>query len=386
MRMDFNEKKEMFVVEEVSIKEEIDGNELEEMKPYNIIEDRKQMNERLLNSKEVDEIVSTIEVYKIDTILSFGNKVSQEISKASDMILKSVNMAQLECTDELLHSLGNVMGKVDIEEIRKTTGFFKKLFRNKERHLDKIVVKYHAIGEEVDKVYIQLRQYESEIKQSNKKLEQLFETNVKKYHDLVKYILAGEQGCKELREYIAARKMDMEYTKDESIQFDLITLNQSLKALEQKVYDLKIAEQVAMQSIPMIKMMQFNHIQLVQKINEAFIITLPIFKQTLSQAILLKKQHMQSEAMSALEKKKKEILLANAKNLEEPSILMGQVDLANASRIETLETTFRTIVDGIDKTREMQESTRKNWVEEQEKLKNIRQEFDKMYDRMNSEV
>ncbi len=350
---------------------------MEEMKSYNIIEDRKQINERLINSAEVDAIVSTIEVYKIDTILSFGNKVSQEISKASDMILKSVNMAQLECTDELLHSLGNVMGKVDIEEIKEKKEFFKKLFRNKERHLDKIVVKYHTIGEEIDKVYIQLRQYESEIKQSNKKLEQLFEENVKKYHELVKYILAGEQGCKELREYIATRKMDMEYTKDESIQFDLITLNQSLKALEQKVYDLKIAEQVAMQSIPMIKIMQFNHIQLVQKINEAFIITLPIFKQTLSQAILLKKQHMQSEAMSALEKKKKEILLANAKNIEEASIVMGQVALGNASKIETLETTFRTIVDGIDKTREMQESTRKNWDKEQEKLKNIKKEFEK---------
>ncbi len=356
------------------------------MENYNIVEDRKQLNERLINSEEVDAIVSTIEVYKIDSILSFGNKVSQEISKASDMILKSVNMAQLECTDELLHSLGNVMSKVDIEEIRETTVFFKKLFRNKERHLDKIVVKYHTIGEEIDKVYIQLRQYESEIKQSNKKLEQLFETNVKKYHDLVKYILAGEQGCRELKEYIATRKMDMEYTKDDAIEFDLITLNQSLKVLEQKVHDLKIAEQVAMQSIPMIKMMQFNHIQLVQKINEAFIITLPIFKQTLSQAILLKKQHMQSEAMSELEKKKREILLANTKNMEEAFILMGQLNLKNHSKIETLETTFRTIVDGIDKTREMQESTRKNWVEEQEKLKNIRQEFDKMYDRMNGEV
>lgn len=34
-----------------------------------------------------------------------------------------------------------------------------------------------------------------EIKQSNRKLEQMFDANVDYYHQLVKYILAGEQGA-----------------------------------------------------------------------------------------------------------------------------------------------------------------------------------------------
>ena len=59
------------------------------------------------------------------------------------------------------------------------------------------------MGEEVDKIYVQLKQYESEIKQSNRKLEDMFQSNVNYYHELVKYILAGEQGCRELEEYIA---------------------------------------------------------------------------------------------------------------------------------------------------------------------------------------
>ena len=39
-----------------------------------------------------------------------------------------------------------------------------------------------------------------------------------------------------------------------------------------------------MQSIPMIKTMQFSNMNLVRKINSAFIITLPVFKQALAQA------------------------------------------------------------------------------------------------------
>ena len=53
---------------------------------YDIVADRQQMNaEDLVNSKEVDDIVSTIEVYNMDTIVSFGAKAAEEISKASDV-------------------------------------------------------------------------------------------------------------------------------------------------------------------------------------------------------------------------------------------------------------------------------------------------------------
>ena len=59
------------------------------------------------------------------------------------------------------------------------------------------------MGDEVDKIYVQLKQYEADIKQSNRKLEEMFQANVNYYHELVRYILAGEQGCRELEAYIA---------------------------------------------------------------------------------------------------------------------------------------------------------------------------------------
>ena len=93
------------------------------------------------------------------------------------------------------------------------------------------------MGEEVDKIYVQLKGYESEIKQSNKKLDTMFKTNVDYYHELVKYILAGEQACKEIEAYIAQRQQDMENTGDQSIQFELTSLNQALMMLEQRTQD-----------------------------------------------------------------------------------------------------------------------------------------------------
>jgi len=83
---------------------------------------------------------------------------------------------------------------------------------------------------------------------------------------LVKYILAGEQGCKEIEAYIAQRREDMAQTGDNSIEFEIQSLNQSLILLEQRTQDLRIAENVAMQSIPMMKTMAFSNMNLVRKI------------------------------------------------------------------------------------------------------------------------
>ncbi|MBQ8824960.1 MAG: toxic anion resistance protein [Ruminococcus sp.] len=353
--------------------------EIEEVKQYDIVADRQQMNAELVNSAEVDAIVSTIELDNLETIVSFGSTVEEEISKASDVVLNSMDMSQIDDSSEMLNTLAKIMSKFDIDEIKENPGRFGKIFGNFRKQLDKILAKYHTMGDEIDKIYVQLKKYESEIKQSNRKLNQMFEANVNYYHELVKYILAGEQGCHELEEYIAQRQNDMEVTGDSSIQFEIQSLQQALMMLEQRTQDLRTAESVAMQSIPMIKTMEFSNMNLVRKINSAFIITLPVFKQALAQAIMLKRQRVQAEAMSALDEKTNEMLIKNARNTVEQSKMTARLASGSSIKIETLETTWKTIVDGIDETMQIQEDARRKRVDDKARLEVIKAEFNQKY-------
>lgn len=352
---------------------------VEVVEQYDIVEDRQQMNTQLTGSPEVDALVSTIELDNLETIVSFGAEAAEEISKASDVVLNSMNMSQIDESSEMLKVLANIMSQFDIDELNENPGLFGKLFGNMRKQLDKILSKYHTMGEEVDKIYVQLKQYESEIKQSNRKLNQMFEANVNYYHELVKYILAGEQGCREIEQYIAQRRADMEATGDSSIQFELQSLEQCLMMLEQRTQDLRTAESVAIQSVPMIKTMEFSNMNLVRKINSAFIITLPVFKQALAQAIMLKRQRIQADAMSALDEKTNEMLIKNAKNTVEQSKITARLASGSSIKAETLETTWKTIVNGIDETRQIQENARKKRIEDQAKLENIKREFNERY-------
>lgn len=353
--------------------------DVQEVLPYSIQEDRNQLTQELVNSKEVDDLVSTISVSDPESIVTFGGEVAEEISKSSDVVLKSMNLDQINDSGEMLMLLGKIMENFDIEEIKDNPGFFQKVFGNMKKQLDKIMQKYNTMGNEIDKIYVKLKQYESEIKDSNRKLENMFQTNVNYYHSLVKYILAGEQGIKEIDQYITKRQNDLETTGDNSIQFELTSLNQAKMMLEQRTQDLRIAENVAMQSIPMIKTMQFSNLNLVRKINSAFIITLPVFKQAVSQAILLKRQRIQAEAMSALDQKTNEMLIKNAQNTVLQSKMTTQLASGSSVKIETLETTWRTIVNGIEETRQIQESARVQRQNDQARLNQIKDEFNNMF-------
>jgi len=354
-------------------------NEIETVQPYDIAADRTQMNETLVGSDEVDALVSTIEVNNLETIVSFGAEAAEEISKASDIVLNSMNMRQLDDSSEMLTALSKIMSKFDIDEIKENKGVFGKLFGNLKKQLEKILEKYHTMGEEVDKIYVQLKQYESEIKQANRKLDQMFDANVNYYHQLVKYILAGEQGCRELEAYISQRQSDFEVTGDHAIQLELASLNNSLMMLEQRTQDLRTAENIAIQSIPMIKTMEFSNMNLVRKINSAFIVTLPVFKQALAQAIMLKRQKIQAESMAELDKKTNEMLIKNARNTVEQSKMTAKLASGSSIKIETLETTWRTIVNGIDETRAIQETARKQRVDDAARLESIKREFLQKY-------
>lgn len=351
--------------------------EIEEVKEYNIVEQRKQMTEQLVNSQEIDDIVSTIDVYQPQQLVSFGAEAAEGISKCSDQILNSINMNQINDSGELLKTLGKIMDKFDIEEIaeEEKKGLFGKLFGGAKKQLDQVLSKYHTMGDEVDKIYIKLKEYENEIKNSNQKLETMFQTNVEYYQSLVKYILAGEQGLKEIDQYLEQMRGEYEKTQDSVVQMDIIGLEQARAVLDQRIMDLRIAENVAMQSVPMMKTMQFSNLNLIRKINSAFIITLPVFKQALTQAILLKRQKIQAEAMAALDERTNEMLLKNAQNTVNQSKLTTQLASGSSVKIETLEKTWQTIVSGIEETQKIQQEAQQKRQQDIERLNQLKMNF-----------
>ena len=344
-----------------------------EPQSYSIVDTSNQLKQELASSDEIDKLVSTIDANDPNSIITFGNSVAEEISKASDQVLNSMNMSQLDDSSEMLNALSNIMDQFDLKELTEEKKGF---FANLRKQLDKILAKYHTMGEDVDKIYVQLKKYESEIQQSNVKLQTMYNANIEYYKELLKYIMAGEQACTELDQYIADFREKVAANPDAgTAAMDLQTLEQTRDIMEQRVMDLKIAENVAMQTVPMLKAMEFSNINLIRKINSAFIITMPVFKQALAQAVMLKRQRIQADAMKALDDKTNELLLKNAQNTVDQTRMTTLLATGNSIKIETLEKSWQTIVSGIDETRRIQEEAHARRIEDSKRLERLKEDY-----------
>ena len=334
--------------------------------------------QRLRGMKEAQDLTGEVEIQNPNSIVMFGQKASENISKVSDELLKSMKAVKAEEASEMLVSLTKIMDKFDVKELEsgEKQSIFSKLVKGVGNSVAKIFQKYDTMGYEVEKVYVLLKKYENDIRESNANLKKLYDANLHFYQLLEKYIVAGELALEEIDAYISQISMNNAMNQEEK-QMLTQKLEISKEMLSQRVYDLQIAENVAIQAAPMIQTIQMSNFNLMRKINSSFIVTLPIFKQCLAQAVILKRQEIQAKSIKQLDDKTNELIMRNAQNTARQSVEIAKMASGSSVAISTLEKSFETIMKGIEDTKAIQEANRTERIENSAKLERIKHSMKK---------
>lgn len=329
--------------------------------------------QRLRGLKEVQDLTGEVEIQNPNSIVMFGQKASENISKVSDELLKSMKAVKSEEASEMLVNLTKIMDKFDVKELEdvQKPSMFSKLIKGVGNSVAKLFQKYDTMGYEVEKIYVLLKKYENDIKESNANLKKLYDANLHYYQLLEKYIVAGELALEEIDLYINQIPMHPAMNEEEKHML-MQKLEISKEMLSQRVYDLQVAENVAIQAAPMIQTIQMSNFNLMRKINSSFIVTLPIFKQCLAQAVILKRQEIQAKSIKQLDDKTNELIMRNAQNTARQSVEIAKMASGSSVAISTLEKSFETIMKGIEDTKAIQEANRVQRMENTAKLEQIK--------------
>ncbi|MCB1638587.1 MAG: toxic anion resistance protein, partial [Thiothrix sp.] len=127
--------------------------------------------------------------------------------------------------------------------------------------------------------------------------------------------------------------------------------------LERRVHDLRLTRQVAMQSLPSIRLVQENDKTLVNKINSTLINTVPLWKNQLAQAVTIFRMSDAADTVKKATDLTNELLESNAENLRTANAQVRQqmergvfdiesVRKANNSLIETINDSLRIAEEG----------------------------------------
>ncbi|MBS4536922.1 toxic anion resistance protein [Clostridium sp. D2Q-11] len=351
--------------------------QMSEPNAVNLDKETNAIAQKIQSSPEVIALSKQLDVKDSQAILKFGQDTSQEISKFADRILHTLETTKVENSGSLLLQLNKIMDKFEIKDFKEEKqGLLGRLFNKAKKSMEDLFKKYHTMGGEIDKVYVELNNYEVEINNSNNMLQQMFDKNMEYYEAIEKYIQAGHLIVDRIKTEIIPQ-LEVKATEEPN-QYNQMQLNNGLRSLEmmeQRLYDLELAKTVALQTMPQIKLIQQGNYNLVRKINSAFIITIPIFKNAMIQAITLKRQAIQANAMKALDDKTNELLLKNAQNIATQSKLTAELASGSSIKIETLEKTWQTIMQGIDETKRVQEDAKQKRLSGTKRMKELQAEY-----------
>ncbi|KYG91961.1 hypothetical protein A0U40_03205 [[Bacillus] sp. KCTC 13219] len=359
--------------------------ELVEVEPKQLVsnEEYSQIRKRQIALKAEPQVIALadkIDVNNQIAVLEFGKETAHGISTFSDRMLSTIKTSKLERSSELLRNLNTIMDRFDPKDFdkeEKKGGLIKRLFSKSKEQLERLLSKYDTMNKEVDVVYNEIQKYEVEMKRNTMELEQMYDENLNYFHSLSEHIAAVEVKVEQLNSQLPTLEAQAN-TGDQVAVLEYETVQRAVELLEQRRYDLEMAQQVSFQSAPQIRLMQQGNNHLIAKINSAFVTTIPIFKQGLVHAVTMQRQKLVADSMIELDKRTNEMLVRNAQNIRQNSVTIARSAGSPSITIDTIETTWQTIMAGIEETKQIQEETIRNREEGRKRIEQLQLEYEKL--------
>lgn len=318
----------------------------------------------LRNSPEVQQLTYQLNLQNKNDILEFGQKPAEEISKFADRILHSTSRTDLEDSSAMLQKLSKVMQQFDKKEFESTgNSLISKLFNKGKKEIEKLFGKYQTMGREIDAVYTEIESYRKEMMKTNDTLEELHTNLFNYYEALEKYIVAGHIISEELKAKDLPYYQQQAQSGDQQDIMNLQQVQDIIQMVDDRVYNLEMAKMAAFQTAPQIRLMQRTNAKLISKIHSAFIVTIPIFKANLIQAITLKRSAMINDSLNVLEEQTNKMLRDNAVNTVNQSIQIAREANNPMIHVEVLEENMNLIMNGLQEVKNIEDEKERARIE-----------------------
>lgn len=309
---------------------------------------------------EIDSVMNEIDLKDRSSIMFFGTKTQEQMTAISEKMLEGVKNKDVGAAGSSLGGMITAIRGFDIDSLNpnQKLSWWQKLF-GKAEPVVRFLSKYEDVRKQIDVITDQLEGHKTQLLTDVVTLDKLYEANLDFFHRLEIYIAAGAEKLRRLdQEDIPALATKADLNKEDmELAQNLRDLRSARDDLERRVHDLRLTRQVAMQSLPSIRLVQENDKTLINKINSTLINTVPLWKNQLAQAVTIFRMNDAAEVVKRstdltnelLEKNAETLRMGNAevrKQMERGVFDVASVKKANQSLIETINDSLRIADEG----------------------------------------
>lgn len=306
----------------------------------------------------VTKAVNELDVKNRISVIYFGSGAQEKLDEISNRMIEGVQNKDLGKAGESLNNIVAAIRGFDLDELdpNKKLPWWKKAFGGT-KPIVKFMQGYEDVRDQIDITTNELERHKSQLMTDIVSLDKLYDANLDYFRNLELYIKAGEQKLLEIEE------KDIPEYEEKTKGKEMIAI-QNLKEirgfrddLERRVQDLRLSRQVAMQSLPSIRLVQENDKSLINKITSTLVNTVPLWRNQLAQTITIFRSHDAASAIKGATDLSNELLERNAEGLRDANQVVRQqmergifdiesIKKANATLIATLNDSLKIADEG----------------------------------------
>ena len=278
------------------------------------------------------------------SVAEYGKNIATKTSSYTDELLNLVKNKDLDVTGKKLTEVVQVAQQLNTSSIltqSKSSGFIGSLlskFKGARQSFDQ---HFNSTKEQIDSLVTEIETSQAGLKARVTTLDKMFDGVQDEYKQLGIYIAAGRMKQQEVQQEIATLSAQ---EQDQQTNQRVYDLNHLANNLEKRVSDLQVLQQSAMQTLPMIRIIQSNNMMLVDKFYAIKNITLPAWKNQISLAISLHEQKNSVQLANTIDDATNELLKRNADLLHQNSVDTAKANQRSVIDIETLEHVQNTLI------------------------------------------
>lgn len=295
----------------------------------------------------VRQLAATLSAGDSNTVLSFGREAHQHTAAFADQLLDEVRNADLDKSGKLLSDVVVAAKSLNLNALstkRSRLPVIGALIDRFKVSKERVVQQFASTREQIDTLLSEVSHSQAGLGARIQSLDAMHQLVQDEYHDLGLHIAAGELSVAQLAE----QQRTLSATSEPASIAELDDLNHRVANIEKRVGDLRVLQQAALQSLPMIRMIQANNAALVDKFHAIRELTVPAWKRQFMLALALNEQKAAAELAGNIDNATNEFLVRNAELLRSNAVATAKSNQRLVIDIETLEKVQKSLISTVE--------------------------------------
>lgn len=301
------------------------------------------------DSPRIAELRARLQELPSGDLQMFGREAAAKTSEFSSQLLDQVRNADLEATGEKLGEVVRIARNLNLDRLgaRSRVPVFGPLIDRLRSSRGELVQKFSSTNQQIDQLMRDVSVQQTELARRVKDFDRMHEIVLAERHEIGLHIAAGKMRLAELE----SQRRPLDGLDDPQSRSQRAEIDRAYRLLHKRVGDLIVLQHAADQSAPMIRIIQTNAMQLIEKFSAVRDITIPAWKRGFAIQLSLEEQKNAVGLANAIDDATNEMMRTNAKLLRESSVATAKANQRLVIDVETLKFVHEQLIGTVEDVR-----------------------------------